>query len=88
MKKILRKILNNLPTYPHYKMNIFSGTNTFSEVIIVLKNLIFKRDNITEGDELNEYHDLLESKFNTNVYTFASGRMGFCHLKKYKYKRI
>ena len=82
MKKILRKILNNLPTYPHYKMNIFSGTNTFSEVIIVLKNLIFKRDNITEGDELNEYHDLLESKFNTNVYTFASGRMGFYAILK------
>ena len=36
----LKNILSYLPSYPHYKMNVFSGTNKFEEIKNVLKKNI------------------------------------------------
>ena len=77
----IKKIYSYLPTYPHYKMNIFSGTNSFREIKDVLS--VLKNDNIVNGDYIDEYHKLLQKKLNSSViYSFASGRMGFYSILK------
>ena len=77
----LKKIANYLPSYPHYKMNVFSGTNSVNEIKNTLS--ILKTNNITEGSSLDEYNTLLEKILKSeNIYTFASGRMGFYSILK------
>jgi len=77
----IKKLFNYLPSYPHYKMNVFSGTNSLSEVKDIFKILSSK--NIVHGDELVEYVNDLKKKLNSkNIFTFASGRMGFYSILK------
>lgn len=78
---IIKKIFNYLPSYPHYKMNVFSGTNSFKEIKDSFRqlNLI----DIVEGDYISKYEERLKEKLNSkNIYTFASGRMGFYSILK------
>ena len=77
----LQKIFNYMPSYPHYKMNIFSGTNDFDEIKKVIN--LFKTDEIVNGSYIKEYENLLKIKLKSkNIYTFASGRMGFYSILK------
>ncbi len=77
----IKKILSNLPSYPHYKMNVFSGTNSFAEVKNIYSQLNSK--DIVEGEHVSKYQDILKSKLNSkHIYTFASGRMGFYSILK------
>jgi len=74
----IKRIINILPSYPHYKMNIFSGTNYLNEI----KSILRTKD-IVQGDKLQEYKEILEDRLNSkNIYTFASGRMGFFTILK------
>lgn len=76
-----KKIFNYLPSYPHFKMSIFSGTNTQEEIKSVYKNL--SGSDIVIGNDINEYEELLKEKLvSDNIYTFASGRMGFYSILK------
>lgn len=78
----IKKILNNLPSYPHYKMNIFSGTNSFDEIKSILKSLIFEKD-IVHSEDIKEYETIISQTIHSkHVYTFASGRMGFYTILK------
>ena len=78
----LKSIIGSLPSYPHHIMNVFSGTNSIQEFKQVFKALIFSKDIVT-GDENKTYKALLEKSLNSkNMYTFASGRMGFYTLLK------
>lgn len=78
---MLKKIINILPSYPHFKMNIFSGTNSLDEIKKTYRNLNSK--NIVKGDDLAVYQETLKQRLNTSfVYTFASGRMGFYSILK------
>jgi dTDP-4-amino-4,6-dideoxygalactose transaminase len=57
-------------------MNVFSGTNNLKEIKNIFK--ILKTNSIVNGSELIKYKVSLENKLNSNnIYTFASGRMGF-----------
>ncbi len=49
----IKKILNYLLIYPHYRMNIFSGTNSFEEI----KNIYNKLNsiNIVNGKDIEKY---------------------------------
>ena len=81
MKTKLKKILGYLPSYPHYKMNVFSGTNSFEECKNVFN--LLKTDKIVQGDFIENYENNLKSKLNSkNIYTFASGRMVFYSMLK------
>jgi dTDP-4-amino-4,6-dideoxygalactose transaminase len=73
----IKNILNYLPLYPHYKMNVFSGTNTFSEI----KDLLNYR---LKGDNDNkQYEKIISQTLNSkDIFTFASGRMGFYTILK------
>jgi len=78
----IKKICNYLPSYPHYKMNIFSGTNTFDEVKNILKRLIFIKD-IVNFEDIQKYESIISQTIKSkNIYTFASGRMGFYTILK------
>jgi dTDP-4-amino-4,6-dideoxygalactose transaminase len=77
----IKKILNNLPSYPHYKMNIFSGTNNFFEIKSTFRKLFSK--NMVDGHEIVLYEQAIKNIFNAkNIFTFASGRMGFYTILK------
>lgn len=77
----IKKIFSYLPSYPHYKMNVFSGTNSLSEIIILLKKLY--ADTIVEGKAIKEYEIAVGKKINSkNIYSFASGRMGLYSILK------
>ena len=77
----IKKIFNYLPSYPHYKMNIFSGTNDFKEIKNVYNK--FNSADIVEGKDISNYQEILKLKLNSNhIYTFASGRMGFYSILK------
>lgn len=72
----VRKIFNYFPSYPHYKMNVFSGTNNFSELTHVFK--ISAGKNVVRGNCENDFVEKLKEKLGAkHFYTFASGRMGF-----------
>ena len=59
-----------------YKMNIFSGTNDWSEILSVLKRIILNQD-IINGKEIKEYEKIFGDFINSdNIFSFASGRMG------------
>lgn len=74
----IKKIFNYLPSYPHYKMNIFSGTNNVSEIKGVLSC-----KNFVEGEYIEQYKNILKTKLNAkNIYTFAAGRQGFYSILK------
>ena len=76
-----RKIVQYLPSYPHHKMNIFSGTNSLSEVKNVLR--LLGSEEIIQGPSLQKYENLLKQKLHSkNIHTFASGRMGFYSILK------
>lgn len=78
----IKRIFNYLPSYPHYKMNIFSGTNTFDEVKNILKRLIFTKD-IVNSEDIQKYESIISRTIKSkNFYTFASGRMGFYTILK------
>jgi len=78
----IKRIFNYLPSYPHYKMNIFSGTNTFDEVKNILKRLIFTKD-IVNSEDIQKYERIISQTIKSkNIYTFASGRMGFYTILK------
>jgi len=78
----LKSILATLPSYPHHIMNVYSGTNSFSEFKEILKALLSGKD-IVEGSDLTAYEELLKSTFKSDaIYTFASGRMGFYTILK------
>ena len=77
----IKKILNYLLIYPHYKMNIFSGINSFEEI----KNIYNKLNsiNIVKGKDIEKYEIKLKNRLNSkSIYTFASGRMGFYAILK------
>jgi len=62
-------------------MNIFSGTNSFIELKETLYSLLFKQDTLNSKNI--KYKEVLEKKLNSNnIYTFASGRMGFYSILK------
>lgn len=74
---ILKSVLANLPSYPHYKMNIFSGTNNFREVRGILN------DNLCNYEYVKHYESIISQTLNSkHIYTFASGRMGFYTILK------
>jgi len=78
----IKKIFSYLPSYSHYKMNIFSGTNTFNEVKNILKRLIFTKD-IVNSEDIQKYENIIAQTIKSkNIYTFASGRMGFYTILK------
>ena len=73
----LKNILSYLPSYPHYKMNVFSGTNKFEEIKNVLNN------KLQNNQIIQEYENTISHKINSkNIFTFASGRMGFYTILK------
>ena len=73
----IKKISNYLPSYPHYKMNIFSGTNSFSEVRDLLS--VSSQDD----EYIEQYENIISQTINSkHNYTFASGRMGFYTILK------
>lgn len=77
----IKKIFNYLPSYPHYKMNVFSGTNNINEIKNVYS--MFSSDKIVKGEEITQYETAIKEKLNSdNIYTFASGRMGFYSILK------
>jgi perosamine synthetase len=77
----IKKLFNYLPLYPHYKMNIFSGTNSISEIKNTIKSLIL--NNIVHGEKIKEYENDIGNRINSNhIYSFASGRMGFYTILK------
>lgn len=76
----LKNFFNLLPTYPHYKMNVFSGTNKLQEIIGTLKCLYSSV--CVKGPDIDLYHRLLREKLATHCYSFASGRMGFYSILK------
>lgn len=76
MKSKLKKILAYLPSYPHYKMNVFSGTNSRQEIETVKK--LLDSNELIHGEALTEYNTQLQKRLDSKyIYTFASGRMGF-----------
>lgn len=78
----IKSVIATLPSYPHHIMNVFSGTNSIEEFKQVFKAL-FSSDDIIDGNENRKYKELLEKTFNSkNMYTFASGRMGFYTILK------
>lgn len=78
---MIKKILANLPSYPHYKMNIFSGTNSLTEIKSAYKSL--NASDVVDGKEIKEYQNILKDKLiSKHIYTFASGRMGFYSVLK------
>ncbi len=78
----IKKIINILPSYPHYKMNIFSGTNNKHEFKKVFKFLLLGKDIVT-GEDINKYEKSIKNLLqNDDIYTFASGRMGFYTILK------
>ncbi len=77
-----KAILTTLPSYPHHIMNVFSGTNNFNEFKQVFKALI-SDDEIVKSEDNYHYKQLLQKTLNCdNIYTFASGRMGFYTILK------
>jgi perosamine synthetase len=75
MRNKIKFILNLFFTYPHYKMNVFSGTNSFKEVAEAIRSL---RGNIVKGDSVEKYKVAFGRELaSKSVYSFASGRMGF-----------
>ncbi|MFA6136949.1 MAG: aminotransferase class I/II-fold pyridoxal phosphate-dependent enzyme [Sulfurimonas sp.] len=77
----IKKLFGYLPSYPHYKMNVFSGTNNFEEIKNIYKKLSSKK--VVQGEELNKYNESLKNKlYSKHIYTFASGRMGFYSILK------
>ena len=73
----IKKIFKNLPSYPHYRMNVFSGTNKISDIINIL-NYKFRHDNY-----IKKYQEIISYTINSeNIFTFASGRMGFYTILK------
>jgi len=73
----IKKIFNYLPSYPHYKMNIFSGTNSFNEVRSILT------DNLKNDESIKQYENIISQTIHSkHIYTFASGRMGFYTILK------
>ncbi len=78
----LKSIIATLPSYPHHIMNVFSGTNSFDEFKKVFKALFSKSD-IVNGEKNQNYRSLLQKTFRSKqIYTFASGRMGFYSILK------
>ena len=78
----IKKVVNYLPSYPHYKMNVFSGTNSFEEMKSVFKKF-WNKENLVSGSALESYCKLLKTTLNSEkIYTFASGRMGFYSILK------
>ena len=73
----IKKIFSYLPSYPHYKMNVFSGTNSFSEIRDVSN---FRLDN---DEYIKRYQNIIAQTINSkHIFTFASGRMGFYTILK------
>lgn len=62
-------------------MNIFSGTNNFTEIKGVLKNLV--SGNIINEENIKKYESVIGNTIDSEyIYTFASGRMGFYTILK------
>jgi perosamine synthetase len=77
----IKKILEYLPSYPHYKMNIFCGTNNLQEITSAFR--LLKNGASVSGSCINEYERILKDKLKSKyIYTFASGRMGFYSILK------
>ena len=73
----IKRIFSYLPSYPHYKMNVFSGTNSFGE-IRDLSNCRLKND-----EYIKQYENIISEIINSkHICTFASGRMGFYTILK------
>ena len=66
----IKNILNYLPLYPHYKMNVFSGTNTFSEI----KDLLNYR---LKGDNDNKQYEKIISQTLKFLETFWVRRVWY-----------
>jgi dTDP-4-amino-4,6-dideoxygalactose transaminase len=73
----LKSLVANLPSYPHKILNVYSGTNNFSEMKRVAKKLLSNSE-LVRSDANERYISLLQSKFNSEaIFPFATGRMGF-----------
>jgi perosamine synthetase len=82
MIDVFKKILKKLLIYPHYQMNIFCGTNTIEEFKTVLTSVLFRK-NLIQGKATAIYQDDLKHYLQSDdIYTFASGRMGFYSILK------
>lgn len=55
-------------------MNVFSGSNSYKEIIDVIKCLYADTD--VQGSDIDAYHHTLHEILNSPSYSFASGRMG------------
>ncbi len=78
----LETIAQMLPSYPHHIMNVFSGTNSIKEFKEIFK-LLFSKNDIVCGSENDKYKKILEKTLDAkNIYTYASGRMGFYSILK------
>lgn len=61
-------------------MNVFSGTNSYSEMLDVIKCLF--SSTCVNGSDIGIYHHLLQKMLGSPSYSFASGRMGFYSILK------
>jgi perosamine synthetase len=73
----IKRIFSYLPSYPHYKMNVFSGTNSFCEIRDV------SNYRLQNGEYIKQYENIISQTINSKrIFTFASGRMGFYTILK------
>ena len=73
----IKKIFSYLPSYPHYKMNVFSGTNSFDEIIDV------SNCRLKNNEHIKQYENIISQTIKSKrIFTFASGRMGFYTILK------
>ena len=76
---IFDKILSNLPTFPRYKMCVFSGTNSLREIFTALRCIV-------GGGKIQDPEIFVEKlqRFlrKDNVYLFGAGRMGLYSILK------
>jgi dTDP-4-amino-4,6-dideoxygalactose transaminase len=76
------RLIEFMPDYPHYKMNIFSGTNSIREFLDVTK-AIFRKEELVYGSHIDIYTKRLREYLKKEaIYPFASGRMGFYTILK------
>jgi len=78
----INRIIKKLLIYPHYKMNVFCGTNSFQELYTVFFKL-FDKKNLLDGEDFVLYTEKIKTKIKSkNIFTFASGRMGLYSILK------
>jgi len=76
MKSFFRKLRYIIPDKPRLRYNISCGTNTFSEILIALRNLLSFNVN-KKFDVIKDYENKFASVTGTDyAFSFGAGRMG------------